>query len=201
MKKIRSRPRSMVEQGRSSAVEAVTTVEKAMEAKVDIRKLQLLNDRINQTIDALNQVRLSVHGLSHSMGVPGVGYSPYGQQFGQGFAQQGFGQGVGQGVGPQMFGQGIGQGIGPQAFGPYQQGTGWGGMSHTTGVPGWGLQALGMNPYFQAGLSHTGSDVWGQQGFGTQQGWGQQQLGIDPYYGMRLAQTFPFAQMPLSPIG
>jgi hypothetical protein len=35
-------------------------------ANVDIRKLQLLNDRINQTIDALNQVRLSVHGLQHS---------------------------------------------------------------------------------------------------------------------------------------
>ena len=35
-------------------------------AKIDIRKLQLLNDRINQTIDALNQVRLSVHGLSHT---------------------------------------------------------------------------------------------------------------------------------------
>jgi hypothetical protein len=35
-------------------------------AKVDIRKLQLLNDRINQLFDALNQVRLSVHGLSHT---------------------------------------------------------------------------------------------------------------------------------------
>jgi hypothetical protein len=33
-------------------------------AKVDVRKLQMLNDRINQTIDALNQVRLSVHGMS-----------------------------------------------------------------------------------------------------------------------------------------
>ena len=32
-------------------------------AKVDIEKLQLLNDRINQTIEALNQVRMSVHGL------------------------------------------------------------------------------------------------------------------------------------------
>ena len=42
-----------------------------MEAKVDIRKLQLLNDRISQTIEALNQVRLSVHGLSHTAGVPG----------------------------------------------------------------------------------------------------------------------------------
>jgi hypothetical protein len=37
-----------------------------MEAKVDIRKLQLLNDRIHQTIDALNQVRMSVQGIQHS---------------------------------------------------------------------------------------------------------------------------------------
>jgi len=70
--------------------------------KVDIKKLQLLNDRINQCIDALSQVRLSVHGLSHTSplgpgvpqagipqfqaGVPpfqtpatGLGYSPFGQ--------------------------------------------------------------------------------------------------------------------------
>jgi hypothetical protein len=40
-------------------------------AKVDIRKLQLLNDRINQTIEALNQVRLSVHGISHTGPIPG----------------------------------------------------------------------------------------------------------------------------------
>jgi hypothetical protein len=44
--------------------------EGAMEAKVDVRKLQLLNDRIAQTIEALNQVRLSVYGLSHSPGLP-----------------------------------------------------------------------------------------------------------------------------------
>lgn len=50
-------------------------------AKVDIRKLQLLNDCINRTIEALNQVRLSVHagGLQHSaqMGLQGLG-SPFG---------------------------------------------------------------------------------------------------------------------------
>lgn len=45
-----------------------------MDAKVDIRKLQLLNDRICQTIEALNQVRLSVHGIAHSVG--GVGAVP-----------------------------------------------------------------------------------------------------------------------------
>jgi hypothetical protein len=44
-------------------------------ANVDIRKLQMLNDRINQTIEALNQVRLSVHGLQHSTQVnPNVGW-------------------------------------------------------------------------------------------------------------------------------
>lgn len=51
--------------------------------KVDIKKLQLLNDRINQCIDALGQVRLSVHGLSHTtglgQGVPpaGLGFAPF----------------------------------------------------------------------------------------------------------------------------
>ena len=34
--------------------------------KVDIQKLQLLNDRVAQTIDALNQVRMSVYGIQHS---------------------------------------------------------------------------------------------------------------------------------------
>ena len=33
--------------------------------KVDIQKLQLLNDRIAQTIEALNLVRMSVHGIQH----------------------------------------------------------------------------------------------------------------------------------------
>lgn len=46
-------------------------------AKVDIRKLQVLNDCINRTIEALNQVRLSVHagGIGHSapMGLQGIG--------------------------------------------------------------------------------------------------------------------------------
>lgn len=47
-----------------------------MEAKVDVRKLQILNDRINQTIDALSQVRLSVHGLGHT-GVPTQMMNPF----------------------------------------------------------------------------------------------------------------------------
>jgi hypothetical protein len=49
-------------------------------AKVDLRKLQLLNDRIAQVIDALNQVRFSVHGLSHTtpgFAPNGVGYNSF----------------------------------------------------------------------------------------------------------------------------
>ena len=44
-----------------------------MDAKVDIRKLQFLNDRISQVTDALNQVRLSVHGLQQQ---PQLGFPP-----------------------------------------------------------------------------------------------------------------------------
>lgn len=50
--------------------------EGSMEAKVDVRKLQILNDRINQTIDALSQVRFSVHGLGHT-GVPTPMMNPF----------------------------------------------------------------------------------------------------------------------------
>ena len=45
-------------------------------ATVDIRRLQILNDSINRTIDALNQVRLSVYGTvaPNALGVtPAVG--------------------------------------------------------------------------------------------------------------------------------
>lgn len=58
--------------------------EGSMEAKVDVRKLQILNDRINQTIDALSQVRLSVHGLGHT-GVPTQMMNPFGTIQGIGY--------------------------------------------------------------------------------------------------------------------
>ena len=192
-----------------------------MEAKVDIRKLQLLNDRINQTIDALNQVRLSVHGLAQTAGmpgqfaqIPGVGFGPQAfgpQMFGpQTFGQQGFGQ---QGFGQQGF---VPQGMGQ--MGQLGQGVGWGGMSHTGGMgfgamsgvgqQPWGMggvqqalaqnpylaQVLAMNPYLQTGISHTSPEAQAQWLY-------QQQQQIDPYYGMRVSQTFPFAQLPLSPMG
>ncbi|HXL14800.1 MAG TPA: hypothetical protein VN972_01850 [Methylomirabilota bacterium] len=107
-----------------------------MEAKVDVRKLQILNDRINQTIDALNQVRLSVHGLGHSglqlqqmnpLGFMGQGYQGYGMQPGLGvqnpylFGAQSPFQGIGGQLGQlssQLGGQpgiqGFGAGLGFQ---------------------------------------------------------------------------------------
>jgi hypothetical protein len=52
--------------------------------QVDIRKLQLLNDRINQTIDALSQLRLTAQagvGLSHTNAVAGY-TTPFASPFG-----------------------------------------------------------------------------------------------------------------------
>ena len=55
--------------------------------QVDAKKLQLLNDRINQTIDALNQLRCTAQqagvGLGHStLGAPVSPYAQYAAQFG-----------------------------------------------------------------------------------------------------------------------
>ncbi|MGE0711278.1 MAG: hypothetical protein AB7N76_29180 [Planctomycetota bacterium] len=99
-----------------------------MEAKIDVRKLQLLNDRISQTMEALNQVRSSVRGLSHS--APGfTGQSFTSQPFtGQPFA--GYPQAYGQGyVNPLAFGQqawGIQPGI---SHSPYGQVSSYGQIS------------------------------------------------------------------------
>ena len=162
-------------------------------AKVDIRKLQLLNDRIAQTIDALNQVRLSVHGL-------GLSHTP---QFG-----------VGQATGYPFAGvpyQTASMGYPYQV--PFQAAYGQGmvpGLSHTTPWlqnQAYGQQVWGQTPYaqtaqltnqigaqgigFGGGLGHTSPDVLAAQ-------WGQ--VGIDPYIALRVMQSFPFAQMPISPV-
>src|SRR5262249_31770159 len=107
--KVRPRPRRVAD---------VHDTEGTMEAKVDIRKLQLLNDRINQTIEALNQVRLSVHGISHTNPLQGQlgqlqGQDPFG----------GFGVNPFYGMQQQMpgFVPGYGQGF------SHTSGAGWGG--------------------------------------------------------------------------
>jgi hypothetical protein len=119
--------------------------------KVDMQKLQLLNDRIAQTIDALNQLRLSVHGIQHTpsaigwnpnvqMGYGSYGtFSPYGAYNPVAFAQPTFGQ-------PTFV----------QPFGsPFV-----GGIQHTSPVTGYGWPQQTwaqptFQPTFQNGLSHT----------------------------------------------
>src|SRR5687767_127744 len=140
--------------------------EERMEAKVDVRKLQVLNDRINQTIDALNQVRLSVHGLGHTSN-PQLGFMSQGfgfpqtqglgQQFPQtqGWGQQGFTGGLGHtggvGVPPQLNPLTYltqGQGFGPQGYGQIGQQGGYPGIGGGfQGQGGFGLQHSGINPY------------------------------------------------------
>jgi hypothetical protein len=115
--------------------------------QVDMQKLQLLNERIAQTFDALNQLRLSVHGFQHTPAqVGGWGYqAPYGIYnpigFGSPFAQQGFAQ----------------QGFAQQPFvtSPYAAYTP--GFQHTTA--GWPITTTWSTPTwttpsFTNGISH-----------------------------------------------
>jgi hypothetical protein len=169
-----------------------------MEAKVDVRKLQILNDRINQTIDALNQVRLSVHGLGHT------GLSQGMNPFTQGLGQQSFGQ-----FGQQPFGVqqpfGFQQSMGipspygiPQQFGfqhnPYQQylnpftnplftqgqSSPWG----QVGSP-WGYNqgAGGLGSLYGGGLSHSSPELKYME---------RQLAEVRANNPFRIAQTFPF---------
>jgi len=140
-------------------------------AKVDIRKLQMLNDYITRTMEALNQVRLSVHagGLSHTApigfaGAIGNPFMGYPTTLGTPFGTPGIG-----GIAPQYAAQYTNQ-FAPQVFGWAQQ----------------------------AGLGHTGVDTFGQLGQINQLNqaalWNN-----DPYVTARIAQTFPFVNWGYSP--
>jgi hypothetical protein len=153
-------------------------------AKVDIRKLQILNDCINRTIEALNQVRLSVHG-------GGLGHS----------AQMGL-QGVGT---PAYFGNYPGAFTSP--FGFAQQATGMvPGFANLAALTGGFPNAFGQNAFAQnVGLGHTAFDP--RVGFDPSVAWNQTgawNFQNDPFTQARWAQqqqTFPFVQWGQSPFG
>jgi hypothetical protein len=168
-------------------------------AKVDIQKLQLLNDRIAQCFEALNQVRLSVHGLSHTSGIGA-----------QGFGQQGFGS-----IGQQGF-MGVNpyQQQSPYQQNPYQQTT----FQNPYQQNPYLSAGIGQTPWANplAGLSHSNPFTVSPYGFSPQtqginpltqginplgQGIGAFGMSVDPYLAVKVAQTFPFAQLPISPIG
>jgi hypothetical protein len=153
-------------------------------AKVDIRKLQLLNDRINQCIDALNQVRLSVHGLSHTSATAGLGggINPFAA-----------------GVNP--FAPNPTVGFAPYGAPPFASPGFMPGISHST----WGPQAFpgAIDPrldprgatlpfagHIPSGLSHTTLEGEGY----ARPTW------ADPYLAAKIAQTFPYAQYAVPPV-
>lgn len=140
-------------------------------AKVDIRKLQLLNDRINQCIDALNQVRLSVHGLSQTSGAaPGISFGGLG-------AVPGFIPGLSH---TSSVAGGIPGVTGIPGVFPGNIGAG------TMGFPG---ITPGLTPLF--GLSHTSAESLENY---TRPTW------ADPYLAARVAQTFPYIQFAVPPV-
>jgi hypothetical protein len=153
-------------------------------AKVDIKKLQLLNDRITQCFEALNQVRLSVHGLSQSQqGYPGA--IPSSLQGGQPF---GLSHTSPYGV-PSPYGVGIPGvvgGFGQQPIGLGQQPMGFGQQTLGFGQPSMGFPFVNPNPY---GLSHTSPEI-----DYTRPVW------ADPILASRIAQTFPYAPFALPPV-
>jgi hypothetical protein len=156
-----------------------------MEAKVDIRKLQVLNDRINQTIDALNQVRLTVHGLGHTS--PYTQVNPFGMglgsQLGSGMGQQQYGQ--------QPFGQ---QQYGQQPFGQQQYG------QQPFGQQQYGQQPFAQQPFlspFQGwGLQH--SSPFTLNNPLAQNPWQAQTPGGGSYPGS--GGLSPFANVPFNPL-
>src|SRR5688572_4343689 len=186
-------------------------------AKVDIRKLQLLNDRINQCLDALAQVRLSVHGLASGFGqqgIPGLASPQPGLPW-----LQGQPQGVPGYLGPQTFApqpfvspffapqQFLPQQIASPQFAPpfyAQQPTPYPvpqnvGLSHTSAhgqSPGAFIMGSPLASQIPSqipwtspiGLSHTNPE----------EAYSRSPLS-DPFVASRIGQTFPYAHFNFSP--
>lgn len=143
--------------------------------KVDIQKLQLLNDRIAQTIEALNQVRMSVHGIQHTHATP----SPWGY-------------GAAYGLTPPL-GCAV-PFVSPFAATPYPA-TPYA-TSPFTATP-YPATPYGASPL--GGIQHTSASMVSP----TVGGWtmpyggnGVSQVAWDPGWHARAAQTFPLVQYP-----
>src|SRR5262245_49016645 len=126
-----------------------TIKETKMDARVDLNKLQILNDRICQTIDALNQVRLSVRAVTQ---VPGCASpytsSPVGFQHSTPWAYGAMGN-VSPWSNPFAL-QGL-TGLNPM------------GLQHSalgSAVPYGNAAPYGASPYFPQGLQHSTQDIY-----------------------------------------
>jgi hypothetical protein len=155
-------------------------------AKVDIRKLQTLNDCINRTIEALNQVRLSVYGggIGHSapLGLQGIGTPAY---FGGNFPgafQSPFGLNAQQAamVNPAAFAT-----LGAMAGFPNAFAANAAGLGHSAFDPRFNGT---VDPRFNSTVDPRFTNNWD---------W----TTADPYAQNRIAQTFPFVGWGQSPFG
>jgi hypothetical protein len=137
--------------------------------KVDIQKLQLLNDRIAQMIDALNQVRMSAHGIQHTP--QAYGPVPFGSTYGAyPTPQAGFVQPFNPYTSPYTTSPYAGSFLGSQLPVPFTtspfvgglQHAGWptpyttgNGISHTTWDPTWQWRTGQLFPFTQTPVSIT----------------------------------------------
>jgi hypothetical protein len=127
--------------------------------KVDVQKLQMLNDRIAQCLEAFGQVRLSVHSLQPSLPVAGAGISH--TSLPSAYGNTAWGQSPNFAVNPYT--------VNPYGFVPQM---GFGGLSHTS-LPAqyaplgqFGQQYGSINPMFQV------SPTWNTQSWNPQLGFG-----------------------------
>jgi hypothetical protein len=175
-------------------------------AKVDIRRLQTLSDCINRTIEALNQVRLSVH----------AGNLPYAQLGLQGAGAQFLGAFPGAfpgafGVAPQLMGQvpGVFSGIAHSAANPFfnqfanQFGVSpWNNLAQLQNVAAQNaINNTAFNPAFNAALNGNSITPFAQTGLGHSAFGSTLNDFVDPYTTARIAQTFPFVHWGYSPFG
>jgi hypothetical protein len=177
-------------------------------AKVDIRKLQLLNDRIAQTIDALNQVRLSVHGLglSHSSaGIPGV---PFGVPYPTSPYQAYSAYSPAYAYSPMYGAAAAWPTAGISHSSPWATSSPWASSSAWASpqAASYAQQVGAVNPVLSqllwqqgiGGLSH--SDAWGSSVYSPSYAAAFGAAAIDPFTANRIMHMFPFAQMPVSPV-
>jgi hypothetical protein len=165
-------------------------------AKVDVRKLQLLNDRINQCIDALHQVRLSVHGLSHTPANGSAGTTAQAA----GYIDQRF---IDPRTADPRFGYGVNPGVpgygGGLAHSPFQPAP-WAGYAPVAGLGVAGIGAGGPVPgQIPAGIWNQGFTGLSHTGIEAESIYNRP-LWVDPLLAARMAQTFPFVQFTVPPV-
>jgi hypothetical protein len=139
-------------------------MERTTTARIDLQKLQVLNDRLALCLDALHQVRMSAHAPAAHLGfAPAYGVNPVAQQFGYGVNPVAsiYNQQFGYGISPmainhpinnQVYNQQFGYGVSPMGYGMNPMGfspvAGYGIPAWNTPVHSMGIPTTSWNPAF-----------------------------------------------------